>query len=134
MQNSLFVPNLGRFINRRPTYTLTRRPEEEESDSSGASTPDEEDYEEEESSIGRPGLSRGHTLASITSKQDDSHYAVLPHGVALEGWSAEDRKDLNDHVRHMLHSRRSRFKRSLKGFRQYMSHRKWLIARGYENS
>src|SRR5436305_627254 len=26
VQNSLFIPDLGRFLNRRPTYELTRRP------------------------------------------------------------------------------------------------------------
>lgn len=124
MQNSLFVPNLGRFVNRRPTYTLTRRAENGDFDSSGETTPDEEEYPEEQVPGGMPGMSRQQTRASITSKPDDSHFAVLPHGVALDGWSPEDRQELNDHVRHMLHSRRSKFKRSMKGFRQYVSHRK----------
>lgn len=39
----------------------------------------------------------------------------------LEGWSEEDKAELNDHVRHMMHSRRSKFKRSMKGFGKYMS-------------
>lgn len=126
VQNSLFVPNLGRFVNRRPTYTLSRRPEEvAELDDSEPSTPDEEEYDQQQQHPGRhPGVSRQTTMMSITSQPDDRHFAVLPHGVALQGWSPEDRKELNDHVRHMLHSRRSRFKRSMKGFKQYISHRK----------
>jgi len=58
---------------------------------------------------------------SITSQLSDSHFAVLPHGVDLEGWSKEDTDDLNDHVRHLLHSRKEGFKRSMRGFRQYIS-------------
>lgn len=58
---------------------------------------------------------------SITSQLTDSHYAVLPHGVTLEGWSDEDIAELNDHVRHLLHSRREGFKRSMRGFGQYVS-------------
>ena len=33
--------------------------------------------------------------------------------------------ELNDHVRHMLHSRRSKFKRSMKGFGQYVRKREY---------
>ena len=51
----------------------------------------------------------------------DSRYAVLPHGLSLEGWSEEDKADLDDHVRHLLHSRREGFKRSMRGFKQYIS-------------
>lgn len=66
------------------------------------------------------------TLATIDSRMSDSRYAVLPHGTTLEGWSKEDQKELNDHVRHMLHSRRSKFKRSMRGFGQYVRRRKFL--------
>lgn len=58
---------------------------------------------------------------SISSQLSDSHYAVLPHGVDLEDWTKEDIDDLNDHVRHMLHSRRAGFKRSMQGFRKYIA-------------
>jgi hypothetical protein len=51
----------------------------------------------------------------------DSRYAVLPHGISLEGWTEEDKADLDDHVRHLLHSRREGFKRSMRGFKQYIS-------------
>lgn len=60
---------------------------------------------------------------SITSQVEDDHYAVLPHGVTLEGWTDEDVEALDDYVRHMLHSRRSRFKRSMKGFGKYIRKR-----------
>lgn len=58
--------------------------------------------------------------ATISSRLTDSHYAALPHGQSLEGWTAEEKWELDDHVRHMLHSRRSRFKRRMKGFGQYV--------------
>lgn len=62
--------------------------------------------------------------ASITSHVEDDHYAVLPHGVTLDGWSQEDVDMLDDYVRHMLHSRRSKFKQSMKGFGKYIRKRK----------
>jgi len=60
------------------------------------------------------------TLATIDSHLSESRYAVLPHGASLNGWSKEDKKEVNDHVRHMLHSKRSRFKRTMRGFGQYV--------------
>lgn len=65
-------------------------------------------------------LQRVSTKASILSEPTSDHYAVLPHGTDLDGWSREDQRLLDDHVRHMLHSKRSKFKRSLKGFGQYV--------------
>ncbi|KAI9737132.1 MAG: hypothetical protein M1834_000724 [Cirrosporium novae-zelandiae] len=116
VQNSLFIPDLGRFLNRRPTYTLTRRPagipDVDVSGGDGGAEPQRPEA--------RPTAPRTHTLDTITSTLSESRYAVLPHGASLEGWSLEDKQELNDHVRHMLHSRRSRFKRSLKGFGQYV--------------
>lgn len=58
--------------------------------------------------------------STISSRLTESHYAALPHGATLEGWTDEDKAQLDDHVRHMLHSRRSKFKRSMKGFGQYV--------------
>ncbi|KAI0854361.1 hypothetical protein F5Y00DRAFT_222915 [Daldinia vernicosa] len=92
IQNSLFVPSLGRFINRRPTYQLSIAPKHE-------TIREEKDKEEE-------GFNFDH--------------AVLPDGVFLDGWTDEEKDELNDYVRHMLHSRRSRFKRSMKAFGQYV--------------
>lgn len=63
--------------------------------------------------------------ASITSHVEDDHYAVLPHGVTLDGWTQDDVDMLDDYVRHMLHSRRSKFKQSMKGFGKYIRKRKY---------
>ncbi|KAI1805886.1 hypothetical protein F4811DRAFT_512925 [Daldinia bambusicola] len=94
IQNSLFVPSLGRFINRRPTYQLSIAPKNET-------------IEEE----------RG---AEADSERFNFEHAVLPDGVLLDGWTDEEKDELNDYVRHMLHSRRSKFKRSMKAFGQYV--------------
>lgn len=133
VQNSLFVPDLGKYLNRRPTYTLTRH---ESSLTSNGKVSDigEESSDEEEKVQGGvdegkdnppPSLARTQTLDTITSQVSDTanHYAVLPHGRSLTGWSTADKQELNDHVRHMLHSKRSKFKRGMKGFRQYISKR-----------
>ncbi|MDF2435426.1 MAG: hypothetical protein JWP44_5057 [Mucilaginibacter sp.] len=114
VQNSLFVPSLGRFINRRPTYDLSfarRIP---------GAFPELPDGETE---VPTAPVSRQTTLNrtfSITSEITPAHYAVLPSGTSLEGWSREDVDQINDHVRHMLHSRRARMKRSLKAFGKYV--------------
>ncbi|KAF2466715.1 uncharacterized protein BDR25DRAFT_236136 [Lindgomyces ingoldianus] len=128
VQNSLFIPNLGRWVNRRPTYVLRQSPSEtaslQEINSVLATA-----RQEEEKQGGAPKLERSQTgttvatmatLATIDSRLSDSRFAVLPHGTSLEGWSKEDKAELNDHVRHMLHSKRSKFKRSMKGFGQYV--------------
>ncbi|KAI2781805.1 hypothetical protein F4815DRAFT_444154 [Daldinia loculata] len=92
IQNSLFVPSLGRFINRRPTYQLSIAPEH-------GTIREEKDKEEDRFNF---------------------NHAVLPDGVFLDGWTDAEKDELNDYVRHMLHSRRSRFKRSMKAFGQYV--------------
>jgi hypothetical protein len=61
--------------------------------------------------------------STTTSTLSNSRYAVLPHGETLQGWTDEEKVELNDLVRHMLHSRRARFKRSMKGFWQYVHRR-----------
>ncbi|KIV92745.1 hypothetical protein PV10_04016 [Exophiala mesophila] len=142
VQNSLFVPDLGRWLNRRPTYelssrrsTVSRRPEPgiPEKDSFGMSPIQSEPTHtpaEEQEPLGttpsiqrtwswqrKPQIERTHSISSVVS---DSHYAVLPHGVSLEGWSDEDKEALDDHVRHMLHSKRSKFKQRMVAFGKYV--------------
>lgn len=117
IQNSLFIPDLGPLINRRPTYTLTqleRPPTQHAAQASVENVEQPEPVDEEEA---EPRMHRSNT---ITSRLTDSHYAALPHGVSLDGWTNEEKEQLDDHVRHMLHSRRSKFKRTMKGFGQYV--------------
>jgi hypothetical protein len=142
MQNSLFVPDLGRLVNRRPTYDLTKRAgtaagygvkgedgtvriPRKRAGTQG-SRPEGEVVKKSpvipDAAIGEelvPGSSNRRN--SVSSQLTESHYAVLPHGVRLEGWSEEDLDELNDHVRHLLHSRREGFKRGMRGFGKYIS-------------
>ncbi|KAF2685663.1 hypothetical protein K458DRAFT_300387 [Lentithecium fluviatile CBS 122367] len=123
IQNSLFIPNLGRFVNRRPTYNLQRAPSESASleDINRILSRAQGTQEEPGPRLTRSGTQGTvATLATIDSRMSDSRYAVLPHGTSLEGWSKEDKQELNDHVRHMLHSKRSKFKRSMRGFGKYV--------------
>lgn len=138
LQNSLFVPDLGGLVNRRPTYDLTRRPTEDAaviarsragtraSKKESASPPPpprpiSDAPTEAGSEIELQDNNRITRQISISSEVSDSHYAVLPHGVSLEGWADDDVAELNDHVRHLMHSKREGFKRSMRGFRQYVS-------------
>lgn len=119
VQNSLFVPDLGHFLNRRPTYTFTRDPSViPEIDTDPPTETDDDDTRPV-----RPELERSVTITSELGDADDGHYAVLPHGISLKGWSAAEKEELNDHVRHLMHSRRAAFKRSMKGFGQYVRRR-----------
>jgi len=152
VQNSLFVPDLGRFLNRRPTYSLTPRPTripEAEAPhdlktpvSIPPRTPEaqrrqevlsleatrylsaEEKSELEHPDTGTPQRFKARRTHSLASVMSDTVYAVLPHGVSLAGWSQEDKDELNDHVRHLLHSRRAKFKRGMRGFGKYVRQRK----------
>ncbi|KAE8448978.1 hypothetical protein EG329_008566 [Mollisiaceae sp. DMI_Dod_QoI] len=119
VQNSLFIPDLGRYLNRRPTYNLTRAPSDVETGSTSSSD-DGGESSKVPTRIRPERTMTGATLNTISSNVTDRYYAVLPHGVSLAGWNEEDKLELNDHVRHMLHSKRSKFKRGMKGFRQYV--------------
>lgn len=138
------MPDLGSWINRRPTYEISRRPtgqaaadqvagraragtgasrrpvdlptipQAPEAQENGEQTPGEKPGDIEL----QPTKQR---RFSISSDLSDSRYAVLPHGISLEGWSDEDKAELDDHVRHLLHSRKEGFKRSWAGFKKYVS-------------
>ena len=141
VQNSLFIPDLGRFVNRRPTYNLTRRREESVLEAApGAdfqtvlsrpasrlsrrdTTQSQADRakKEQQGEPMQPTDSEQTRRTSISSTLDSNNFAVLPHGVILADWSEEEKAELNDHVRHQLHSRRAKFKRRMKGFGKYVS-------------
>lgn len=123
VQNSLFVPDLGTWINRRPTYVLSqpdlqsRRPAAAEAQDTQREEAAATESPPDAAAPEHPSMRRTNT---ITSRLSESHYASLPHGRTLDGWSAADKQELDDRVRHMLHSRRSKFKRMMKGFGQYV--------------
>lgn len=119
------MPNLGGWVNRMPTYTLTRAPSDEEQ----GTTTDEGEMSEDSKLKQRPTLEQLRPFSSMSSVLMGPRYAVLPEGHELEGWTREDFMELNDHVRHMLHSRRSKFKRSMRGFGQYVRKREYFAIR-----
>ena len=132
MQNSLFVPDLGGLINRRPTYNLSSRAPSttvgrRSRAGTGAARPPSglETIPSEFPQDAKPGdIELQEPLGrrfSISSNLSDSRYAVLPHGIDLDDWTEEDKADLDDHVRHLMHSRKEGFKRSWRGFKQYIS-------------
>jgi hypothetical protein len=146
VQNSLFVPSLGNIVNRRAAYRISDRDNQErtidklKTSLKRISSP--MDDVDEKGGIGlrkplppRPGplsskrkpLTRTDTLTSTLS---ESRYAVLPHGETLPGWTHEDKEELDDLVRHMLHSRRAKFKRSMRGFWQYVRRRQFTLSFG----
>jgi hypothetical protein len=108
------VPSLGRFVNRRPTYDISFA---RKIPGAFPELSDDETVEPTEPATRQTTLNRTY---SITSEITPSHYAVLPSGASLDGWTREEVDQLNDHVRHMLHSRRSRLKRSMKAFGKYV--------------
>ncbi|CBX95761.1 hypothetical protein LEMA_P029130.1 [Plenodomus lingam JN3] len=132
VQNSLFLPNLPWLYNRQPTYDLAQSPTSSSSDEElgtvgdarggGGQLQDRTEPDEAEQGA-RARLSRTNTIDSILSTMDEGpghHYAVLPHGASLQGWSDEEKAALDDHVRHLLHSKRAQFKRTMRGFGRYM--------------
>ncbi|KAH7025818.1 uncharacterized protein B0I36DRAFT_386211 [Microdochium trichocladiopsis] len=142
VQNSLFVPSLGRFVNRRPAFNLTpypRSPEspardddedEEESDHSPVDKPARGFKEEGGADVARHKKTLGTAkelpplplpIERLPSVLTANHFAVRPSDTSLATWTDEDLADLNDHVRHMLHSRRSKVGRRLRAFGQYVS-------------
>jgi hypothetical protein len=132
VQNSLFIPNLP-WLNRRPTYNLRRRPSETESleNINRILAPLRDAQAEEQTAPPRFRRSETEgttaTLATIDSQLSESRYAVLPEGASLQGWTKHDKAEVNDHVRHMLHSKRSKFKRTMRGFGQYVKRRKYYF-------
>ncbi|KAH7014314.1 uncharacterized protein B0I36DRAFT_210655, partial [Microdochium trichocladiopsis] len=112
VQNSLFVPSLGRWVNRRPTYDLT--PMDSHYDSRPARRAAVATIPEDKPLPVPPSLER------IPSNITERFFAVRPHETSLADWSDEDLALLDDHVRHMLHSRRSAFGRRMRAFRQYI--------------
>ena len=129
VQNSLFVPQLGRLVNRQPAYHFSTEPEELERLQKLKQELSELKYELKDRAkrkirdlLGRPQPIR---IPSISSQMNEYHYAVLNHGETLQGWSQSDKDWLDDLVRHSLHSRRAKIKRSLKGFSKYVRRRKY---------
>jgi hypothetical protein len=134
VQNSLFLPNLPWLYNRQPTYDLGQTSSDSSDEEMGTARGDRQEEDqlpemtqqgevEQAAGGGRGQLQRNNTIDSNLSTLDEGtghHYAVLPHGASLTGWTDEEKAALDDHVRHLLHSRRARFMRTMKGFGRYV--------------
>ena len=106
-------------MNRRPTYRLPDRPQE---------TRTIDRLKNALKRIAKPSEEKEPKIRGLEELiPNDSLYAVLPDGETLDGWSDADKLAMNDLVRHMLHSRRAKFKRSMKGFGQYVRRRESLF-------
>lgn len=121
------MPQLGRFVNRRATYKLD---DEDEAESSRvdrikdslrriAITRDED----EKTGKSRFGIGRK-PVRSTKPTLDNAQYAVLPDNANLTGWTEANKEELDDMVRHQLHSRRAKMKRAWGGFTKYVQRRK----------
>lgn len=135
VQNSLFIPSMGKFLNRRPTYRIPERPREilridkiKASLKHIKSKMDDGDEKEADRDAEEPEeLLPSRSPETVTSTLESAQYAILPTGKVLVGWTKEDQEELDDMVRHELHSRRARTRRALKGFLQYVRRRKFTI-------
>ncbi|VDB91370.1 unnamed protein product [Peniophora sp. CBMAI 1063] len=58
------------------------------------------------------------STAGLTQKAK-GQYAILPAGLDWEDWSPQERAELDDYVRHLMHSRKERFRRRARGFWQF---------------
>jgi hypothetical protein len=129
------VPSLGRIFDRRPAYTLsTRYSETRIIDKIKASLKQISNSigEGDENGNGLKSPRRQEPLSLLRTKfakitPSDLQYAVLPDGEKLHGWTREEKEEMDDIVRHMLHSRRARIKRSMKGFWQYVRRREFTL-------
>lgn len=119
VQNSLFVPQLGRFVNRNPTYRVS------EGSNHMRSIDRLKLKLKEKALLAKDGDEDGSRISRLlgrtsTKIPDKFEYAILPDGEELEDWTKEDKEEMDDLVRHNLHSKKAKFSRSMKGFRQYI--------------
>jgi hypothetical protein len=101
---------MGKIVNRQPTYRLSDRPNE-------ARTLDKLKIKLRNLRSTEKEADKGISLPKL-------EYAVLPDGETLAGWTTQETDELDDRVRHELHSRRAKIRRAMKGFGQYVRRRK----------
>lgn len=116
MQNSLFVPNLGSYLDRARPFRMSRPPAQSRPPSP---QPPPETPESERGQVERTD-SEG-TEHDSQSVVHAGEYLVLPvDGVDWSKLSEDELRELDDYVRHLLHSKRERAKRIWRGFKQYV--------------
>lgn len=152
LQNSLFVPNLGRFVDRASYVRLAKS-----TDLPLGEKDENQDIERAQGLRHRfpfifrkrhlPSPSTTSNASTITptpprpgtktepdpdaddnaSIVDRGEYLVLPSGLVDDwnSWSEQDKKELDDCVRYLLESKKWRFKRSMRGFKNYVRTREF---------
>ena len=110
MQNSLFVPNLGTYLDRSRPFRLSRPPMDLNKPLPRAPrTPPE----------GPPGVSRHPSDAESVVRAGE--YLVMPTGWVDWGvLTDQERHELDEYVHYLLTSKRERIRRSWRGFKQYV--------------
>ena len=115
------LPPLPAPASRQPTPPLVASGNSDSSDSDSDS-----DAESTASSIDSDVEMRRRERIMRSTETIRGEYAVLPAGIAWDDWSEEERSELDDYVRHLMHSRRERFRRRMRGFFQFVSRRTCL--------
>ncbi|KAF7985373.1 hypothetical protein HWV62_6613 [Athelia sp. TMB] len=141
LQNSLFVPNLGRFVN-RTRYLQLSKPDhskcdmdaelDEAASPAGGGQPFYKRFfklkgkKHEHKPESQPAQDGTVETANPHPEEDDDEpvargeFLVLPDGlVDWDQWTPAEREELDDYVRHLLHSRKWKLRRTWRGFRQY---------------
>ena len=150
LQNSLFVPDLGRWVDRTRYLRLTKPDAlpDSEATTDNAARPTSPaptmrsraaslipDVLRPKSPLPPPPARRPsqETLApdELPGSEVDrvpiagrGNYAVVTEGlVDWENWTDIEKAELDDYVRHILHSKKWKAKRTWRGFKQYVSTR-----------
>ncbi|VDC01063.1 unnamed protein product [Peniophora sp. CBMAI 1063] len=87
----------------------------------GSSSDSEYTSDSEDSGLDSDAEMRRRERLMRSTETVRGEYAVLPAGIAWDDWSEQERAELDDYVRHLMHSRRERFRRRLRGFGQFVS-------------
>lgn len=146
LQNSLFIPNLGRWVD-RSSYLRIARPTEQPPVGGDTTAPPADSEKAEKKSrfgLGRAskkpdlppleeapsaGIEVRPTPAQVRDADEADQaaiaargkYMILPDGlVDWDKWSDEERAELDDYVRHLLHSRKWKARRTWRGFKHYV--------------
>ncbi|KAK4702022.1 hypothetical protein P7C70_g4208, partial [Phenoliferia sp. Uapishka_3] len=148
VQNSLFVPDLGRWVDRTRYLRLTRPPATQTTPeklpgtsirssvrsssppargrtpsiapSTIAEAPESDVEQDAELALAVTDTADETDSEKLDHIQARGKYLVLPEGlVDWEHWDDKDREELDDYVRHLLHSKKWKAKRIWRGFKQY---------------
>ncbi|EJD48784.1 hypothetical protein AURDEDRAFT_60593 [Auricularia subglabra TFB-10046 SS5] len=118
MQNSLFVPNLGAYLQRARPFRLTRPPPRPPvPDGSLISWSNLHPSMDFERNTDGPAGSSSDTESVVRAGE----FLVMPTGVVdWEALTEDERRELDEYVRYLLHSKKERLRRIWRGFKQYV--------------